>query len=76
MGDAGCQAPILAGPTRLGDILAMITPGYALVAAVTAIGYLTATYVAALIWWRLAATALTVREAAPEHFLTRWLAQA
>jgi hypothetical protein len=42
---------------------------------VPTIGYLTATYVAALIWWHLAASAHTVREAAPDNPLTQWIAR-
>jgi hypothetical protein len=51
----------------------ILVPGYALVVAVTTIGYLTAAYTAALLWWHLAATAQTVRDAIPDdHLLTRW----
>ena len=53
----------------------ILVPGYALVVDVTTIGYLTATYVAALIWWHLAATTHTLREAAPDNPLSRWLAK-
>jgi hypothetical protein len=53
----------------------ILVPGYALVVAVSTIGYLTATYVTALAWWHLAATAHTVREAAPDNPLNRWLAK-
>ncbi|MCM4078249.1 Hsp70 family protein [Paractinoplanes hotanensis] len=63
---------------RLGIRLALgfiLVPGYALVVSVNTIGYLTATYVAALLWWHLAATARTVREAAPDNFITRWLTE-
>jgi hypothetical protein len=53
----------------------ILVPGYALVVTVNTIGYLTATYVAALAWWHLAAAIHTVREAAPDNPLTRWLAK-
>jgi hypothetical protein len=53
----------------------ILVPGYALVVAVPTIGYLTAAYTATLIWWHLAATSHTVRDAAPDHVLTRWLAK-
>ncbi|MEU8236438.1 hypothetical protein AB0C12_43175 [Actinoplanes sp. NPDC048967] len=53
----------------------ILVPGYALIVAVSTIGYLTATYVAALIWWHLAATVHTIREAAPDNPVTRWLAK-
>jgi hypothetical protein len=53
----------------------ILVPGYALVVAVTTIGYLTAAYTAALLWWHLAATAHTLRDATPDHPLTRWLAK-
>ena len=53
----------------------ILVPGYALVVTVNTIGYLTATYVAALAWWHLAAAVHTVREAAPDNPLTRWLAK-
>ncbi len=51
----------------------ILVPGYALVVDVTTIGYLTAAYIVALLWWHLVATAQTLREAAPDHPLTRWL---
>jgi hypothetical protein len=54
----------------------ILVPGYALVVAVTTVGYLTATYVAALVWWHLAATAHTVCDTAPDHPLARWLTKA
>ena len=53
----------------------ILVPGYALVVTVNTIGYLTATYVAALAWWHLAAATHTVREAAPDNPVTRWLAR-
>jgi hypothetical protein len=53
----------------------ILVPGYALIVTVPTIGYLTATYVAALIWWHLAASAHTVREAAPANPLTQWIAR-
>ncbi len=53
----------------------ILVPGYALIVTVPTIGYLTATYVAALIWWHLAASAHTVREAAPDNPLTQWIAR-
>jgi hypothetical protein len=53
----------------------ILIPGYALVVTVDTVGYLTATYVAALAWWHLAAAAHTVREAAPNNPVTRWLAR-
>jgi hypothetical protein len=48
---------------------------YALIVTVNTVGYLTATYVAALAWWHLTAAAHTVREAAPNNPVTRWLAR-
>ncbi|MFI5888512.1 hypothetical protein ACIA5D_00145 [Actinoplanes sp. NPDC051513] len=56
-------------------ICLILVPGYALVVDVSTIGYLTATYVAALLWWHLAAAARTLCEAAPDHPFTRWLAR-
>ena len=53
----------------------ILVPGYALVVAVTTIGYLTAAYTATLIWWHLALTAHTLREATPHLPLTRWLSK-
>jgi hypothetical protein len=53
----------------------ILVPGYALVVAVTTIDYLTGAYTAVLIWWHLTATGHTVRNAAPDHLLTRWLAK-
>ncbi|MFC7279104.1 hypothetical protein ACFQS1_34515 [Paractinoplanes rhizophilus] len=57
-------------------VMLILVPGYALVVTVNTIGYLTATYVVALVWWHLAAAAHTVREAAPDNPVTRWLARA
>ncbi|UQU66784.1 hypothetical protein COUCH_11170 [Couchioplanes caeruleus] len=54
-------------------ISVIVVPGYALVVAVRTIGYLAAAYVITLIWWHLAATAHTAREAAPDNAFTRWL---
>jgi hypothetical protein len=56
-------------------VMLILVPGYALVVTVNTIGYLTATYVAALAWWHLAAATHTVREAAPHNPVTRWLAR-
>jgi hypothetical protein len=53
----------------------ILVPGYAMVVTVTTIGYLTAAYIAALLWWHLVATAHTVRDATPDLPLTRWLAK-
>jgi hypothetical protein len=53
----------------------ILVPGYALIVTPSTIGYLTAGYTAALIWWHLAVTALTLRDALPDHALTRWLAK-
>jgi hypothetical protein len=52
----------------------ILVPGYALVVTVTTIDYLTVAYIAALLWWHLAATAHTLHDAASDHPLTRWLA--
>jgi hypothetical protein len=49
----------------------ILVPGYALLVTVNTVGYLTATYVAALAWWHLAGAIHTVREAAPDNPLTR-----
>ncbi|GGK99444.1 hypothetical protein [Mangrovihabitans endophyticus] len=54
-------------------VMLILVPGYALVVTVNTIGYLTATYAAALAWWHLAAATHTVREAAPNNPVTRWL---
>jgi len=51
----------------------ILIPGYALIVTVNTIGYLTATYVTALAWWHLTSAAHTVREAAPDNPVTRWL---
>ncbi len=56
-------------------VMLILVPGYALVVTVNTIGYLTATYAAALAWWHLAAAFHTVREAAPDNPVTRWLAR-
>jgi hypothetical protein len=47
--------------------------GYVMIVAVTTIGYVTAASTAALLWWHLAATAHTVRDATRDHPLTGWL---
>ena len=56
-------------------VMLILVPGYALVVTVNTIGYLIATYVAALAWWHLAAATHTVREAAPDNPISRWLAR-
>lgn len=80
IGAAALGAATAATVTRhLGIRLAVgvvLVPGYALVVTVSTIDYLTATYVAALAWWHLAATTDTIREAAPDNPLTRWLSRA
>lgn len=53
----------------------ILIPGYALVVTVNTVNHLTTTYIAALAWWHLAATADTIREAAPDNPITRWLAK-
>ncbi len=53
----------------------VLIPGYTFVVTVNTIGYLVATYVVALVWWHLAATAHTVHEALPDNPFTRWLAR-
>ena len=53
----------------------ILVPGYALIVTPTTIGYLTAAYTATLIWWHLTATARTLRDALPNHPLTRWFAK-
>jgi len=50
-------------------------PGLRLVVDVSTIGYLTGAYAATLLWWHLAAAARALRQAAPDHPLTRWLAK-
>ncbi len=60
--------------TRLA-IGVILIPGFALVVAVRTIGYLTVAYTIALIWWHLAAAARTLRDAAPDNPVTRWLAK-
>jgi hypothetical protein len=53
----------------------ILVPGYALIVALRTVGYLTTAYIITLLWWHLTATAHTLREAAPNHRLTRWLAK-
>lgn len=79
LGAAALGAATAATATRhLGIRIAIcliLVPGYALVVDVTTIGYLTATYVATLLWWHFAAAARTLREAIPDHPFIRWLAK-
>ena len=79
IGAAAIGAATAATATRhLGTRLAIgviLIPGFALVVAVRTIGYLTAAYTIALIWWHLTATARTLGDAAPDNPLTRWLAK-
>ena len=56
-------------------IAAILVPGYAFVVTLRTIGYLTAAYIITLLWWHLNATAHTVRDATPNHRLTRWFAE-
>lgn len=54
-------------------IMLILIPGYTLVVTVNTISYLTTTYVAVLAGWHLTAATHTLREAAPDNPVTRWL---
>lgn len=53
----------------------ILVPGYVLIVTPSTIGYLTAAYTAALIWWHLTVTAHTLRDATTDGPLSRWLAK-
>jgi hypothetical protein len=72
---AGTAATVTRQPWIRAATGAVLVPGYALVVTVNTITYLATAYVAALIWWHLAATASTLHDAIPDSpgMIRRWI---